>query len=174
MKKTISIIIALCLMVCVLFTGCKSVKTNGLSIDGRTWYLSAVLDTENDEVLVCGITEMDKYYELNGVDMTCTAKNGSFRIKNNDNGDVFGGDYTLESSTTDQTLYSIVMPSETGKDEGTAEVDLFTYEDGTSRYALTIAIGDYAYYFYANIDGSVPEIPDMTATAVPATEPAAE
>lgn len=146
MKKFLLTLITVCLAAVFLLTFI-SCGGNNSSIEGNEYILrNAIYQEEDGSLKTVAIGEEDETYpDAKIVDVRLNANNNVLTIKDNTNGKVYEGGYTLFSDNIDSRIYTIDFDEK----QGYATVSYTKYNDGKKELTVCLAIDDYTIYFYA-------------------------
>lgn len=127
----------------LLFSGCgKAVP----KIDDYTWEMTTVQSVEKDgQVIACGKDEGGGLGDALPVELLCTAEAGMITIRDETNGQVYNGGYSVTEDNPDSVIYQVTV----GESNGVAVTALTTYHGGDTRSTLIMRFGDYTLNFMA-------------------------
>lgn len=146
MKKFLLTLITVCLAAVFLLTFI-SCCGNNLSIEGNDYKLrTAIYQEEDGSLTTVAIGEEDETYpDAKIVDVRLNANNNVLTIKDNTNGKVYEGAYTLLDDGIDSKIYKVDFNDK----QGYATLSYTKYNDGKKELTVCLAIDDYTIYFYA-------------------------
>lgn len=144
MKKIIIFIISALLSLGLVACG----NTDSYAFDGHNWNMTTIQSVKQNGDFVAyapsdDTFDKEAYPNAVAVEMTCSAKNGTFSIANKTDGKTYEGTYKTTSRSKGSTIYEI----EIGEQKGTAVVSETKYNDESKNIVLIISIGDYALNF---------------------------
>lgn len=141
MKRVISII--LLIISAFSLSGCGLGK---MKIEDYEWTLRYAFHAQGDHVIVDAVQEYDATHpQAKVVDITLAARNGKITITDSTNGRTYEGAYTVERKHPDGTDYKVTVDGKSGH----ATVGMTTFADGSEQPTLSISVGQYSLYFYA-------------------------
>ena len=141
-------IFTLILLITILLLSVCACGSNDIKIENYSWTLRYAMHIENQQVVYDAVDSPDTTHpDAKTVDVTLTAANGKFTVKDTTNGKTYEGTYTKTQRTPEGTDYRITID---GKD-GYATVAMTTYADGSEEPTLPINLDGYSLYFYAPI-----------------------
>ena len=102
--------------------------------------------TENvEELMIAGSAQVVTGHDhAKVINMTLTASDGEFTVKDNDGGQTYTGEYKVTDVTMGSATYEISIDGESGH----AVTAMTTYADGTREPTLAMRIGEYWLSFY--------------------------
>ncbi len=148
LKKALSL-----LSLVLLLTGLVGCGTEAVRMDGKEWKLTVLQSGADGSVIGCGPAYEELYKEIENLtvaELVCSAKDGNFTITNQTDNTSYHGNYRMESTDGNSTVYSIT----TALHRGTAVSSMTTYESASASVkevpTLIITVGDYVLCFQAS------------------------
>lgn len=147
MKKALPLFLIVALLVGLV--GCSS---ESVQIEDHEWELTLIQSTDDGSVIGCASEHYEMHKEIDDiivVDLTCSAADGAFTIKDRTNNSSYEGTYAVKDKGTDSTIYTIT----TASSSGTAVTSVTTADSygttATETPTLIITIGEYTLSFQA-------------------------
>ena len=144
MKKALPLFLIVALLVGL--AGCSS---ESVQIEGHDWVLTLIQSTDDGSVIGCASEHYEMHKEIDDiivVDLTFSASDGVFTIKDKTNNTSYEGTYSVKDKGTDSTIYTIT----TASSSGTAVTSVTTSDSVQDTPTLIITIGEYTLSFQAD------------------------
>ena len=147
MKKVIVAILFTILVVCL--AGCGKTDTD-VAIEDYKWDLTVIQSEKDGTIVGCASASYEKYKYIEGikiVDLTLTAQNGNFTIRDSTDDKNYDGTYKVSIGKKMSMIYDIVM----GEESGHATSAYTEYKYGTDPVrkvpTLIVSIGGFILHF---------------------------
>ena len=147
MKKVIVAILFTILVVCL--AGCGKTDTD-VAIEDYKWDLTVIQSEKDGTIVGCASASYEKYKYIEGikiVDLTLTAQNGNFTIRDSTDDKNYDGTYKVSIGKKMSMIYDIVMGEESG--HATSAYTEYKYGTGPVRKVptLIVSIGGFILHF---------------------------
>lgn len=146
MKKVVTIL----LLVTTVAIGLSACGSGTVSIDDREWHMRTVMSNDielaDSDAVVFAVGELDELYpNAKVVKLTLLAKDGKITISDATNNKIYEGTYSIDGKTAKGVIYNVLIDGESGY----AIAEMTKDYSGDDKPTLTINLGDYSIYFYA-------------------------
>ncbi len=146
MKRVIAFVLSVAS--CFGLSACNSAKKREIS--DYSWNMTTIQSIEKNGDYIAyapsdGGLDEGNYSNAVALNMTCSAKNGTFFIIDKTNGKTYDGTYKLTASTYESAIYEILIEEKSGN----AVLSATNYRNGAKILTLIISIGDYVLNFAA-------------------------
>lgn len=112
MKKTISFIAIITIILTLFLVGCDNSSTT--QIDSHSWELTTVQENEQGSIIACSPTLLQYNETAKEIEITCEATDGNITINDDTNNKKYTGAYTVKETTDNSEIYDVSIDDKNG------------------------------------------------------------